>query len=264
MDLKEFLSSGLLESHALGQCTPAEAKMVAAQLARHPEARRELDSIENALEKYATAVAVAPPAWMRGRILEQIGQAGGAAGSPPSAGKYLIAKPLGWVLLFVGALMFARNWQLNFENRDKRQQLEQQNQRLRDCDTREQARLNLQKQIAALTAPDTKTIEVKWLDQAAHPEARALVYTNSRTQETFLGLAELPALAAEQDYQLWVVVEGNPAPVPMEVFAPQADGGNLRSMTFHAGAQAFAVSVEPKGGSPNGKPTTVVMLGKPS
>jgi anti-sigma-K factor RskA len=68
----------------------------------------------------------------------------------------------------------------------------------------------------------------------------------------------LPAPDAQKDYQFWVVVKDNPNPIPLSVFAP-SDIPTV--MAYYPDAVAFAVSLEPKGGSPNGVPTAVVMMG---
>lgn len=75
-------------------------------------------------------------------------------------------------------------------------------------------------------------------------------------------LAPTPA----HDYQLWVVpTRRSAAPLPAGLLAPPADGvavAEFDSRVLQAGAGSLAVSAEPKGGSPTGKPTEVVLLAK--
>ncbi len=75
---------------------------------------------------------------------------------------------------------------------------------------------------------------------------------------------KLPALAADQDYQLWYI--GNAGPVAAGVFQVDASGFGIIDMSNlpqdASEISAFAVTIEPKGGS--AKPTLdqMVLLGK--
>ncbi len=268
MELQAFLQSGLLESYVLGQCSLDEVRTVETMLVRHPEAQAEKTAIEMALEKYAFAHVVAPPMWMKGRILEQIDLLKPLP-TPPvpaaaSPGKVSISKlGLGAMALvgLLGLLFSGLYFQMKNQSEQQKQQLSEIEKQVADCATREAARSNLQQQIALLNHFATRKVELKSAD-GSNPTALAMVFDNPELHQTMLGLTNLPALSANQDYQLWVIAEGNPAPQPMDVFAPNVAPDLSKIVNFHAGAQAFAVSIEPKGGSPNGKPTTVVMLGK--
>jgi len=66
-----------------------------------------------------------------------------------------------------------------------------------------------------------------------------------------------------RDYQLWVIPPGpGAAPVPAGLLVP-AEGvalGDFQAAALARGAAALAVSAEPKGGSPTGAPTQVVLV----
>ncbi len=72
MDIKEYISSGILESYVLGHTSEAEAKELEILAKKHPEVQEELDAIRAALETYAVDFAVAPPAQLKARILDSI------------------------------------------------------------------------------------------------------------------------------------------------------------------------------------------------
>jgi anti-sigma-K factor RskA len=109
--------------------------------------------------------------------------------------------------------------------------------------------------IASLTSPAGDT-----------PEARAIVVWNPTTQEGVLTVAQMPALASDKDYQLWVIEEQHPTePVNGGVFAVDPATGQAR-LQFRpnqpvARAAAFAVSLERKGGVPV-REGPIVLLGK--
>lgn len=258
MELKDFLESGLLETYVLGQCSPEEIRTVEAMLAAHPEARAEKQAVESVLQKYALATAIAPPAWMKGRIMDLIAEVPTAPPAVPT-GSSGFGKMIPGLLL---AGIFAALWFLN-RNEIGQQRAEIQNLRTQvaDCATRDSVRQRLEQQVNLLNHPATRRVELRSAD-GSDASLLAVVFDNPQTRQTMLGLTQLPALPADRDYQLWVIAEGNAAPQPMDVFQPDGSGGSAQLVDFHAGAQAFAVSVEPKGGSPNGVPTTVLMLGK--
>jgi hypothetical protein len=94
------------------------------------------------------------------------------------------------------------------------------------------------------------------------PQTRAIAVWDQAGQEGLLTVDKLPALAADKDYQLWVIDPKYPDPVSGGVFTVDARTGAAR-FTFHPGqpiatATKFAVSCEPKGGQP--KPEGPIVL----
>jgi anti-sigma-K factor RskA len=266
MNLQSFLQSGLLESYALGQCSPSEQEEVTLMLSQHEEARAELANIETALEQFAQTQAVAPPDWMKGRIedlikptppaVPSIPAPEGFATPNPTSGFNILSMLLGVGAIVLGTLFFNSFSKANALETD----LEKTKIQLQDCDTQKNSALKLQQQIAHLSNPNTQKTAIKWLEPGINPDATASVYFNAKTQQAYVSQVGIPSLQANQDYQLWVIVEGNPNPLPLNLLKTD---DVLASVNGFAGkAQAFAVSIEPKGGSTNGKPTTVVMLGK--
>ena len=85
-------------------------------------------------------------------------------------------------------------------------------------------------------------------------QAQAIAVWNPKTQEGVLTVAKLPALAADKDYQLWVIDPAYPNPVDGGVFQVDPATGDAR-VAFKPGkdvkfAAKFAVSLERKGGVP--------------
>ena len=90
------------------------------------------------------------------------------------------------------------------------------------------------------------------LDQP--PQALAVAVWDQVRQEGVLKVEKLPALASDQDYQLWVVDPQYPAPVDGGVFTIDAQTGDAR-IRFTARqpvktVNALAVTRERKGGVP--------------
>jgi len=62
--------------------------------------------------------------------------------------------------------------------------------------------------------------------------------------------AKLPATDKNHQYQLWAIASGKP--VDLGVFDnTETDSANIKAMKSIGVAQAFAVTIEPRGGSVN-------------
>lgn len=75
----------------------------------------------------------------------------------------------------------------------------------------------------------------------------ARVYWNHYTRETYIDPLSLPMPDSTKDYQLWAQVAGQP--VDAGVFSADIERGIQRSKSV-TNADAWAVTLEPKGGSP--------------
>lgn len=97
------------------------------------------------------------------------------------------------------------------------------------------------------------------------PQATAVAVWDPAKQEGILQVEKLPALAANQDYQLWVVDPQYPIPVDAGVFTVDPATGrarfDFRAKQPVAAVNAFAVSLERKGGVPKAE-GPMMLLGK--
>ena len=96
------------------------------------------------------------------------------------------------------------------------------------------------------------------------PLAQAVVIWDSEKQEGVLKVVGAPATAKDRDYQLWMVDPRYKQPVDAGVFSVADDGAT--KITFRPKAkiesvQAFAVSLERKGGVPKAE-GPMVLVGK--
>jgi len=97
------------------------------------------------------------------------------------------------------------------------------------------------------------------------PQAQAIAVWDPKKQEGILDVQKLPALAANEDYQIWVVDPQYPIPVDGGVFTVEPTSGSSR-VKFTAKQpvsviNAFAVTRERKGGVPKAE-GPFVLLGK--
>jgi anti-sigma-K factor RskA len=95
------------------------------------------------------------------------------------------------------------------------------------------------------------------------PQALAVAVWDPKLQAGVLNVQNLPALAANEDYQLWVVDPQYPNPVDGGVFTVEPAGGKAR-VQFKTNqpinsVNAFAVTRERKGGVPKAQGPFVLM-----
>jgi hypothetical protein len=97
------------------------------------------------------------------------------------------------------------------------------------------------------------------------PDTTAVVVWDDEHQTGLLTVAHLPAVAAEQDYQLWITDSHDPQPVGAGTFKPSATGQT--AVVLKAGKPlkqptAFAITLEKKGGAPTAE-GPLVLFGRP-
>ncbi len=231
----------------LGKLSPEEEAEVARHAEAHPEIARELSAIEEALQEYALLHGKTPPPGVLSAVLQRIQ----AEQQPPlsAPGK----RPLRLLAYAVGILLVAALTGLAiFYQRSEEQQstitnLQQELDSIQaQCDTIQQSNQQLRNELGFLQRPGTQPIAMNGTELS--PNSRAKVYYNTEEQSARLGSIQLPAPPSDKQYQLWAIVEGNP--VSMGVFDIQADTAGLKDVPYVENAQAFAVTLEDRGGSP--------------
>jgi anti-sigma-K factor RskA len=116
-------------------------------------------------------------------------------------------------------------------------------------------RSQLREAVEILSRSETRTVQFGQADNQAHGR----VFVNRNRGLVFVG-SQLPQLAANRTFQLWLIPAAGAPPQSAGVFKPNAAGDfvNVRTTPIGTGVQAIAVSVEPNGGSP--APTTTPIL----
>jgi anti-sigma-K factor RskA len=105
------------------------------------------------------------------------------------------------------------------------------------------------RQVDDIVSSKTKVIEMTG-DEA--PEANAKVVWDKKAQKWVLYIFDLPEAPSDKDYQLWYVTKNSK--ISAAVFRPDGQGRTVLRVTLPpealSGLAATAVTLEPKGGSP--------------
>lgn len=257
-EVKTYIESGILELYVLGQLDVTEQQEVERMAALHPEIKAELTAIEIAMEKHALANAVQPQAQLFNNILEQIGA---NLTAQPSASiqeapvtkslrplQFALAACLAFLLMSLFAL-YRTNSRLSEAN-NRLLAIRQDNEKFAATVNFMRAENKDLLRINEITADPTWT-KVKLAGTELSPKASMVVYWHQKGQHVMLDNAQmsLPENDQEHQYQLWAIVQGKP--VDLGVFdADSRPKKLLVDMKTVANAQAFAVTLEKRGGSP--------------
>ena len=290
MDTQEYIESGILEQYALGELSEAERAAVEAQAATHPEIAQELDQVQQALGVYVQAHAQTPPAAMRERVLAgwqaairneaQIAPQATAPELPtapaePVVRQMPLLKPdtpaaeagsaFRWMLAASVALLLASgiaNFVLYSRWRDASADLAiAQAEQSRVASVMQASERTLavrQQELEVLRSDEFKSVALA--GTAAAPTASARVLYNPTTKAVYLDVRKLPAPPAGKQYQLWALDQGKPVDAGVLADATTA-GDGLQQMKDITSAQAFAMTVEPRGGSINPTLSTLTVVG---
>ena len=143
-------------------------------------------------------------------------------------------------------------WYFRGEWKEAEQQLQlvlAQNQEIASqYETASQRNQRLESDLSVLSSPDYQAIALVGTDVS--PESAARVFWNPGAEQLYLSPGNLPEPPADRQYQLWAIVDGNP--VSAGVFEVAPDAASLQALSSQiTQASAFAITLEPRGGSPS-------------
>ncbi|WP_066838633.1 anti-sigma factor [Rufibacter ruber] len=260
MNTQEYIESGVLELYAAGGLTEAEQADVERMAAQYPEVRVALEEVTRTLEAYALTHAQPPRPELEDKILGHLQRLAPPAEPPlaEEAGKvvpltdYSPNKSPNWLKVAAAVLLLisaATNVFLYKNLSEARQELAVSQQATRQYALQvnqvEQRAFKSENLLALVRDPQTVSVSLKGVEQ--HPAAQASVFWNKETKEVYFDPSKLPAAPAGKQYQLWALANGKPVDAGVVV---QTDS-LLQRMKSIQEAQAFAVTLEPAGGSVN-------------
>lgn len=272
-DLKAYIESGILELYVLGDVTPAEKLQVEEMASKHPAIKAELDEIERSMELYAEENAVEPSEHLRSRILGSLLTNFGDDNNFPTQThvqhenviamqpntekgtnfyKYAFAACL--ALLLASAIALYNLYSRLNDTNTQLSAMQAQNQHFSNTVSAKDSELNLLR--------DTSYKLIHLRGTAKSPESIMTVAFSPSKQKVVIDMEglKLPANDQNHQYQLWALVGGKP--VDLGVFDATADSSGFKNMKAIASADAFAVTLEPRGGSASPTLSEMVVLGK--
>lgn len=270
-DIKEYMESGVLELYALGDVSAAEKAEVEAMVLKHPAIKAELLEIERSMELYAENNAVEPGEDLRDRILNSVLTNFGddrnftaapshnkdnviAFRQPGTYNFYKYAFAASVILLIASGIVLA-----NLYSR-----LQASNTQLAALQTDRQHfanQVNLMDEQLSIFRDGT----YKFLKLQGTPNhtgsAMTVAWSPAKKKVLIdMGSVKMPENDKAHQYQLWALI--GKTPVSLGVFDENPDSTSMKEMQSIASADAFAVTLEPRGGSISPTMAQMVVIGK--
>jgi len=257
---KEYISSGILESYILGHASPEEAGILECVMKNSNEVREAFEEAQKTFEMLATAQAVTPPNDLKSKIWAKIQQKHEVEVETPvipiqkseekvelkSEVREIKSEKNGnWKNFAIAAsLLFLISTAANLywmnsqsEINDKLVKLESETQ------SKNVAMQNMQQKLDIVANPDMKKVVLAGVEK--HPESKATVLWDTSSKDVYLNVNNLPKAPEGMQYQLWAIEDGKPVSAGM--YSEDKDG--RIALANIPDAQAFAITLEKKGGS---------------
>jgi anti-sigma-K factor RskA len=264
LDVKNIISSGLLELYAAGLTSSGESEQVENWVNQYPEVAAELKAIQLGLEGYAQSNAIEPDKKVKEKIFATINTVKNFNGASAVTNFVAPAKiiPLKnywkWVAAASVALLVG-SAVINVQYYNKYNTA---NNNLKEA----QQLLALEKQHANEVAGDLDVVRnpysmpVSLKGTETLPDASAKIFWMTNTGEVMVDASNLPDAPAGKQYQFWAIVDGVPVDGGLIITTDKGKKFRMQKMKSFGKAQAFAISLEKEGGNPT--PTAVVSMGK--
>ena len=247
MDIKTYISSGIIESYALGTASQEESSILECVMKNNAEVMQAVFETQEIFEKLATQQAMEPPSFLKAEIrkkLEFNTSAENAAKIIPLTKKVeesASSSIPGWMKAASVAVLFGLGY-LGYEVNSKNNQIQE----IASNNTELSSKVSHLEEMNAVYK-NSKKIMLKGVEK--HPDMLAEVYWND-SKQVYLDIKNLPAAPSGKQYQLWAIVDGKP--VDMGMYDEQ-NQSKVQPMKSVETPQAFAITLEKAGG--NATPT---------
>jgi anti-sigma-K factor RskA len=283
VNVQEYIESGIIESYVMGLASEPERAEFERLCTLHPELLAARKKFEERLEGYASENAVIPPPEVKVKVLEAIGRPASRAetSSTPKIvtmqnekeqprekeqpEKGTAGTP--FMLRLVAAasiILFLATGYLYYQTKQENKDLADTNDRLKtSLDT-------TKKVLEGLAQDDSREKDVvgnpnvtvvNMVGTTVAPKSSANVYWDSTSSNVYLVVKNMPKLPNDKQYQLWALIDNKPK--DLGVF-DATDSKVILQMKNTQKAQAFAITIQQKGGSPSPDLQKLQSMGKTS
>jgi len=269
VNVQEYILSGIVESYVMGLASAEDRAEFERMCAAHSEVREARNVFELQLEENLLQQKQEPPRELKSRIFSRIGMEKDEKipriplQKPtlvPRAGfaKYVAAASLillaGSVLLNLYLLEQYKKSIAQYKELSSTQtQIANTNQILQTRLTSYENAMSLMKN------PLMTIVKLPGLPNSPAPSSMATVYWNSESKDVYLLINELPKPVAGKQYQLWAIVDGKP--VDAGIFDTD-NGMSFVKLKTIPKAEAFAITLEKKGGSETPTMDSMYVMGR--
>jgi anti-sigma-K factor RskA len=267
----DIISSGLLELYATGLTSKEETLQVAQWIKTYPEVAAEFTAIQTGLESYARAHSIQPAASVKEKIVRRINTDKKGKVIPLNNTtrvnhvapfwKYVAAASI--ILFISSAIMNVSLYNKVDEtakNLDQTQQslasLQQSNDQMKGSNEA------MKQDMDVVQSKYSEPVSLHGMGVA--PDAVAKIFWMKNTGDVYIDPSNLPDVPSDKQLQLWAIVDGKPVDAGMIVTATNGKKFRIQKMKSFGKVDAFAITIEKKGGSPAPTMDQMVVMGKPT
>ena len=270
-DIKAYIESGILELYVLGDVSPQEKAEVEAMAAKHPAIKAELEEIAKSLEQYARSNEVEPGEGLRDRTLNSLlvnlnddrifdGPEKKADTKivpferTQQSNFYKYAFAAAVVLLIVSTIALISVYNKLRDSQNLVASLTSRNEKIAGLTHL------MDSELKVFRDPSFKMVRLN--GTAKSPDSHLVLAFSPARKKVMIDMsnADMPVNDREHQYQLWALVAGKP--VDLGVFDTDTTTKGMKEMKEIASADAFAVTLEKRGGSPTPTLDKMMVLGK--
>jgi anti-sigma-K factor RskA len=270
VDIQAYIASGKLELYLLGELSELEREEVVAMAAKFPEIQKELDELEEAMFAIDELTGKSPSPEIKGKIFDslesefKINLASSSEEVMPK-GKGVSISP--WKSFAVAAsivAIIASGVAIFYANKfyEKEEQftalLQDQSVLADNLNQVKQEYEEKGSQFDKLVAGDFRLVKLKGESLNMQKDASVNLFWDQSAQEVFVAVNNLNELSEEFDYQLWAIGDQGPIGIGL---VNEGMKMTLQQMQAVAQAGAFAITIEPKGGSESPTLDKLVVIG---
>ncbi len=268
MNVQDYILSGIVESYVLGISSPEESAEFERMCAAHHEVLAARNAFEIQLEKELQEQKLDPPAELKSRIFSEIAKEKTPAPHAPLAKPSLVPR-IGFAKYVAAAslILLAGSVLLNFYLLSQYKKTIAKNEELIAAQTQvannnkvlQTRMLGFENAINLMQNPLMTVVKMPGVPKSPAPSSLATVYWNTQSKDVYLLVNKLPTPVPEKQYQLWAIVDGKP--VDAGVF-DMAEGISFVKLKTIPKAEAFAITLEKKGGSTKPDMNAMYVMGK--
>lgn len=250
MEIKDYIASGILELYVLGDLSEQERDDVMLMAAKYPEVAAELRVLELGLESILMQTGKQPQTDLRAKVISSVmyndsAETPAVSVIPMHSNKIYAYALAACFTLLIGAGLGMYNFWSKWQFAEK-QVVALQDENRAVIERLNFVQTNFTQSLQILRTPTFTKYMLKGTEK--FPGMQAVLHWNTSDKSVMLDLVQLPNNDLQHQYQLWAIVDG--VPVDAGVFDMSKDGTTaMIKLKDVQKAQAFGVTLEPRGGS---------------
>jgi anti-sigma-K factor RskA len=269
VNVQEYILSGIIESYVLGLASPEETIEFERMCDAHSEVRVARNAFEIQLEQTMIQQPIKPPRELKSRIFSEIGMEKDDKSPGLTTTKPKLVPRRGFIRYVAAAslILLAGSVLLNLYLLNEYKKSIAQYKELVDTQTQItstnqalQTKLeNYENALSLIRNPLMEIVKMSGVATSPAPSSLATVYWNTESKEVYVLVNQLPVPVSEKQYQLWAIVDGHPVDAGV---IDLNSGFTFVKLKTIPKADAFAITLEKKGGSTTPTLEAMYVMGK--